>query len=268
MPGLFDNIKHTVESVVDEVTDAADDAAAAVASAVDSVADDLGGAVPDGDLPELTLPTLTSFDVLRIPAPLGPIPLPYPNLAGFDAPELPDLPDPGPLTISAPHVGKGSMVPAVGAQDVLLGDPESVDLPDLRIGDDDGGLFVDIDPIVPGTPTAHGGVLIGGVEVDATIDAPGAMIDTDGEIVVIVDPMVTGLVPHVGGAAAGGDTTIDLQPDDLSSFDPPSFDPPSFDTPTIDPPSFDDDAQDSAPDDFESTIDTIDDTAEQFDIFD
>jgi hypothetical protein len=277
MPGLFDNIKRAVESVTDEVVETAVDTAAAVTDAADELPDP--PALPDAaDVPELTMPAFsTVFDAARTPSPIGPagVPLPYPNL-GVDLPGLPDLPspaDPDPLTMSMPHVGKGSAVPTVGAPDVVLGDPETIELPDLRIGGDDGGVSVDVDPIMGGTPTAHGGVVVGGVDIDASIDGPGMELDTEGEIIATVDPMFTGMVANVGGVAAGGDTTIDLQPDEVASFDAPAFDAPAldtptFDAPTFDAPTFDDDAQGSTPDDFESTIDAIDDTAEQFDIFD
>jgi hypothetical protein len=182
------------------------------------------------------------LDVGHTPTPAAPsgIPVPYPNVADI---ELPDVPTSATLEIDLGNLGAGSPVPVLGAPDVLLEDPDALDLPDLQatVGELDTSLG--IDPIVPGDPTAHGGVVVGGAEIGADLSAPGVDAEVDLEAVAIVDPMITGIVPDVGGVAVGGEATVEVTPVE-------------FDEPEV------------AASQFEQDLAAIDDTAEQFDIFD
>ncbi|HAN35674.1 MAG TPA: hypothetical protein DCQ52_09560, partial [Acidimicrobiaceae bacterium] len=182
------------------------------------------------------------LDVGHTPTPAAPsgIPVPYPNVADI---ELPDVPTSATLEIDLGNLGAGSPVPVLGAPDVLLEDPDALDLPDLQatVGELDTSLG--IDPIVPGDPTAHGGVVVGGAEIGADLSAPGVDAEVDLEAVAIVDPMITGIVPDLGGVAVGGEATVEVTPVE-------------FDEPEV------------AASQFEQDLAAIDDTAEQFDIFD
>lgn len=215
-------------------------------------------ALPTADLPGLPVPepVRPSFGTDGFPPPATPpgIPIPYPNMV--DAEPSP-APDPEPLQISTDHLGAGSMVPVIGAPDTLEEDPTSLELPDVEMTVGDVDVFADIDPLLPGTRMAHGGNGLGGADVSGDLSAPGLEVDADFEVMVTVDPSLTALVPSVGGIAVGGDLTIDLQPDDLQTGDPAQPDDVPFEEPESSPERSE----------FEDDLQAIDDTAEEFDIF-
>lgn len=149
-----------------------------------------------------------------------------------------------PVTISfGEELGEGSLIPGFGAPDSFATDPTYIDTPDIEFDLGDMSTLVSVDPMLP-TPTVHGGTSIAGADVDAEMDSPWATAEVDVQVAATVDPMISVLTPNVGGVAVGGEVTIDVEepPADLSPA--------------------------PAADEFESSLQAIDDAAAGLDIFD
>ena len=174
--GLFDIFKRAAQEAVSTAQDAAGEAVDAAEAVVD--------------------------EVTSTPPP----PAPPPTTIGFDG-----------------RIGQGTPVFTVGPPDLVFGDVQRSDSGPsgtIRLGPVE--LRADIDTILPGAMTAHGGTVVGGQGVTVGIDGPGIDAAFTGEQVMTVNPMVIGIVPEVGGAAFGAAGEVTVHPDEMPSFDPPA----------------------------------------------
>jgi len=121
------------------------------------------------------------------------------------------------------HVGAGTRVATLGATDAVATDVEVVKVAEGETGDGPVDADAQIGVVTPGAGTAHGGVVLGGVQVDAEVDVGGVHVQGGVTVVNAIDPTVTGPVANVGGVGVGGDLQVEVDDGALPHADAPAL---------------------------------------------